>query len=168
MRHPNRVTQNRYLADMQRVKNMTFVKCRSQEITIPTVNVERTFLEKVFLLHEEYQRPVEKRRVERLSRHLYDIEKISQTPYFQKALSDKNLYTTIVAHRAKFSHLSGIDYTKHEPKFINIIPPESVLLLWKKDYVEMSESMIYNEKLSFKELIDNLKQVNNKINRMNG
>ena len=51
-----------------------------KEITIPTVNVERTFLEKVFLLHEEYQRPAEKRRVERLSRHLYDIEKISQTP----------------------------------------------------------------------------------------
>ena len=52
------------------------------EITIPTVNVERTFLEKVFLLHEEYQRPAEKRRVERLSRHLYDIEKISQTHFF--------------------------------------------------------------------------------------
>jgi hypothetical protein len=58
------------------------------DITIPTVNVERTFLEKIFLLHEEYQRPAEKRRVERLSRHLYDIEKISQTPYFEKALSD--------------------------------------------------------------------------------
>jgi len=72
------------------------------EITIPTVNVERTFLEKVFLLHEEYQRPVEKRRVERLSRHLYDIEKISHTPYFQKALSNKDLYKTIVSHRDKF------------------------------------------------------------------
>jgi len=51
-------------------------------ISIPTVNPERTFLEKVFLLHEEYQRPPEKMRVERLSRHLYDIEKLSQTPFF--------------------------------------------------------------------------------------
>lgn len=134
------------------------------EITIPTVNVERTFLEKVFLLHEEYQRPVEKRRVERLSRHLYDIEKISQTAYFPKALSDKDLYKTIVAHRDKFSHLGGVDYAKHDPQFINIIPPESVLSLWEKDYAEMSESMIYGEKLSFKELIDNIKRVNEKIN----
>jgi hypothetical protein len=136
------------------------------EITIPTVNVERTFLEKVFLLHEEYQRPVEKRRVERLSRHLYDIEKISQTPYFEKALLDRDLYKTIVAHRNKFSHLGGVDYAKHEPRFINIIPPENVLSLWEKDYAEMSESMIYGEKLSFNELIDNLKQVNDKINRI--
>jgi hypothetical protein len=136
------------------------------EITIPTVNVERTFLEKVFLLHAEYQRPVEKRRVERLSRHLYDIEKISQTSYYQKALSDKYLYKTIVAHRDKFSHLSGVDYAKHEPQFINIIPPESVLSLWEKDYAEMSESMIYGEKLSFNELIDRIKQVNNKINQI--
>jgi len=135
------------------------------EITIPTVNVERTFLEKVFLLHEEYQRPTEKRRVERLSRHLYDIEKISQTLYFQKALSDKDLYRTIVVHREKFSHLSGIDYTKHEPQFINIIPPENLLSLWEKDYAEMSESMIYGEKLSFSKLIDNIKQVNDKINK---
>ena len=134
------------------------------EITIPTVNVERTFLEKIFLLHEEFQRPAEKRRVERLSRHLYDIEKISQTPYFQKALSDKELYRTIVAHRDKFSHVGGVDYKKHEPQFINIIPPENLLPLWEKDYAEMSESMIYGKKLNFKDLMDNLKQVNNKIN----
>jgi len=136
------------------------------EIIVPTVNVERTFLEKVFLLHEEYQRPAEKRRVERLSRHLYDIEKISQTPYFHKVLLDKDLYRTIVAHRDKFSHLGGVDYAKHEPQFINIIPPENLLPLWEKDYAEMSESMIYGEKLSFNELIDNVKRVNNKINQI--
>jgi len=137
-----------------------------KEIIIPTVNVERTFLEKVFLLHEEYQRPAEKRRVERLSRHLYDIEKISRTSSFQKALSDKDLYRTIVAHRDKFSHLGGVDYTKHEPQFINIIPPENLLALWEKDYAEMLESMIYGEKLSFNELIDKIRQVNEKINRI--
>jgi len=136
------------------------------EIIVPTVNVERTFLEKVFLLHEEYQRPAEKRRVERLSRHLYDIEKISQTPYFQKALSDKDLYRTIVAHRDKFSHLGGVDYAKHEPQFINIVPPENLLSLWERDYAEMSESMIYGEKLNFNELIDKIRQVNEKINRI--
>jgi hypothetical protein len=136
------------------------------EIAIPTVNVERTFLEKVFLLHEEYQRPAEKRRVERLSRHLYDIEKISRTLYFEKALSDKDLYKTIVAHRDKFSHLGGVDYAKHRPQFINIIPPKNLLSLWEKDYAEMSESMIYGEKLRFNELIINIKQVNEKINRI--
>jgi len=36
-------------------------------ITVPTANPERTFLEKIFLLHEEFQKPVEKIRVERLT-----------------------------------------------------------------------------------------------------
>ncbi|KAA6301230.1 MAG: hypothetical protein EZS26_002619 [Candidatus Ordinivivax streblomastigis] len=61
-------------------------------ITIPTVNPERTFLEKIFLLHEEFQRPAEKMRVKRLSRHLYDLERLSRTQYAQKALNDKYLY----------------------------------------------------------------------------
>jgi hypothetical protein len=97
---------------------------------------------------------------------LYDIEKISQTPYFQKALSDKDLYKTIVAHRDKFSHLGGVDYTKHEPQFISIIPPENLLSFWEKDYAEMSESMIYGKKLNFNELIDKIRQVNDKINQI--
>ena len=134
------------------------------EITIPTVNPERTFLEKVFLLHEEFQRPPQKMRVERLSRHLYDIEKLSQTPYFQKALSDKNLYDTIVAHRSKFSHLEGVDYSKHAPAYIKIVPPENLLSIWEKDYEEMVENMIYGEKLPFNELMMKIANVQRKIN----
>src|SRR5690606_6125097 len=47
-----------------------------EPISIPVVNPERTFLEKVFLLHEEFQKNADKIRVERLSRHLYDIERL--------------------------------------------------------------------------------------------
>ena len=68
-------------------------------VKIPTVNPERTFLEKIFLLHEEFQRPPEKMRVKRLSRHLYDVVKLSKTEFAEKALSDQTLYETIVEHR---------------------------------------------------------------------
>lgn len=40
---------------------------------VSTVNPERTFLEKIFLLHEEFHPQAEKMRVDRLSRHLYDV-----------------------------------------------------------------------------------------------
>lgn len=135
------------------------------QIIVPTVNPERTFLEKVFLLHEEYQRPPEKIRVERLSRHLYDIEKLSQTPYFQKAMNDKELYHTIIAHREKFSRLGGVDYTKHLPEYIRIIPPENLLPLWEDDYERMKNSMIYGEKISFSELIMRIDKVQKTINK---
>jgi hypothetical protein len=132
----------------------------------PTVNPERTFLEKVFLLHEEYQRPPEKIRVERLSRHLYDIEKLSRTSYFQIALTNKELYNTIVMHRERFSRVGGANYEKHSPEHIRIIPPEHLLSLWEDDYEKMKNSMIYGEKLSFEELIKRIKNVQKTINKI--
>jgi hypothetical protein len=82
-------------------------------INVPTVNPERTFLEKIFLLHEEFQRPAEKMRVDRLSRHLYDIYHLSKTDFKEKALQDKQLYATLVEHRYKFTRVGGVDYNLH-------------------------------------------------------
>lgn len=135
-------------------------------ISIPVVNPERTFLEKIFLLHEEFQKKEDKIRVERLSRHLYDIEKLSQTEYVEKALGNADLYNTIIAHREKFTPISGIDYANHSPQNIKFIPPSSVLYLWKNDYKEMQESMLYRENLSFDELIKRLTELQLRINKM--
>lgn len=74
-------------------------------IAIPTVNPERTFLEKIFLLHEQFQQVPEKIRVERQSRHLYDLEKLMDTEFGKKALLDKNLYLNIVEHRRTITPL---------------------------------------------------------------
>jgi hypothetical protein len=133
-------------------------------ITIPIVNPERTFLEKIFLLHEEFQKPQDKIRVERLSRHLYDIEKLSQTEFAATALQDTALYNTIVKHRSKFTAISGIDYSKHDPGSIKFIPPDTIIKKWEMDYDEMKSSMIYGQVLSFDELINRLTELQQRIN----
>ena len=79
-------------------------------ITIPIVNPERTFLEKIFLMHEEFQQPEDKVKVDQQSRHLYDLEKLMDTEFGKKALADKNLYQHIVEHRRTITPLRGIDY----------------------------------------------------------
>jgi hypothetical protein len=133
-------------------------------ITLSTVNPERTFLEKIFLLHEEHQRPEEKKRVERLSRHLYDIEKLSNTEYADTALNSPDLYNTIVEYRYKFNRFSGVDYANHRPDKIAFVPPEETLADWEADYKEMKESMIYGKSMPFKELIEKLKALQSRIN----
>lgn len=133
-------------------------------ITIPLVNPERTFLEKIFLLHEEIQKEPKKIRVERLSRHLYDIEKLSQTEHAETALKNFELYDAIVKHRSKFTAISGIDYDYHKHKNIKFIPPDNMLTLWKKDYDEMKASMIYGQPLLFDELINRLTKLQKRIN----
>ena len=136
-------------------------------IQVPTVNPERTFLEKIFLLHEEFQKPSDKIRVDRLSRHLYDVVKLSKTAFMEKALTDKELYETIVIHRHKFTRISGVDYNLHQPKSINPIPVEEVIESWGKDYNTMIEQMIYEENpLSFDETIDELTKIKTKINKL--
>lgn len=134
-------------------------------ISIPVVNPERTFLEKIFLLHEEFQKPQNKIRVERLSRHLYDIEKLSQTEYAKIALQDTELYNTIVKHREKFTPISGINYDNHFPDKISFIPPDTILKDWQQDYEIMTQTMIYDNPLPFDELIKRLTELQKRINK---
>lgn len=142
-------------------------KFADSNITIPTVNPERTFLEKIFLLHEEFQQATEKIKVDRLSRHLYDIEKIMDTEFGIRALADKNLYQHIVEHRRTITPLRGIDYANHSPDKINMIPTGNILNAWKKDYEQMQKSMIYRESLSFDKLLARLSELKIRINTIN-
>ena len=131
---------------------------------VPTVNAERTFLEKLFLLHEEFHRPTDKMRVDRLSRHLYDIYHLTKVGIGENAINNKALYETIVAHRYKFSRVGEVDYNLHNPKTLNPIPVPGIIEEWKSDYAKMKEDMIYEEnKPSFEDLINNLEGLKNKL-----
>jgi predicted nucleotidyltransferase component of viral defense system len=135
-------------------------------ISIPSVVPEWTFLEKIFLLHEEFQRPREKIRVDRLSRHLYDVYKLSNTEFASKAFFNRELYETLVKHRYNFTRLGGVDYNLHQPRTINIIPNQDLLPAWAIDYKTMQEQMIHGISPSFEELIDSLKKLNGQINTL--
>lgn len=137
-----------------------------KNISILTVNPEKTFLEKIFLLHEEFQKPVEKVKVDRLSRHLYDLEKIMDTDVGKNALVDGVLYKHIVEHRSVFNPLTGIDYANHIPAKINLIPPDDKLNDWEKDYKEMRVNMIQKNPLPFDKLIERIKELKDRINKL--
>jgi predicted nucleotidyltransferase component of viral defense system len=131
---------------------------------VPTVNPERTFLEKLFLLHEEFHRPAKKMRVNRLSRHLYDVYHLTKAGIAERAISDKELYETIVAHRYKFSRVGGVDYNLHHPNSLDPIPVEEKMAEWKADYGKMMEEMIYEErKPTFDDLINNLSELRHRL-----
>jgi predicted nucleotidyltransferase component of viral defense system len=135
--------------------------------TVPTVNPERTFLEKVFLLHEEFHRPKDKIRVDRLSRHLYDVFQMSKAGIDDSAINDKELYETIVAHRYKYARVGHVDYNLHNPKSLDPTPIDIVFKAWEEDYSKMMEDMIYEEpKPTFKELIEYLIVLKGKLNKI--
>ncbi len=135
-------------------------------IDIPSVNPERTLLEKIFLLHEEFQRPAGKIRVNRLSRHLYDIYQLSKTEYAKKIFINKSLYEEIVVHRHFFTRLGGVDYNLHNPQSINPLPPPELFDAWKTDYKTMQTNMIYGNSPDFDEMIDDIRKFISHLNNV--
>lgn len=135
------------------------------KITIPCINPERTYLEKLFLLHEEFQKPKEKIRVNRLSRHLYDIYQISQSKYKEKA-QNAELIKIIVEHRARFNNMKGVNYESHYPPNLSSVPPSKYLKAWENDYKRMQSEMIPVENPSFEQLIETVRYEVTKYNEL--
>lgn len=134
-------------------------------VDFSTVVPNRTFLEKIFLLQEEFQR--QKPRSFRMSRHLYDLERLMDTEYGVAALNDINLYNEIVRHRSVFNHIDEVDYSRHSSDRINFLPPESLMADWRKDYNSLVEHFLYNNKehLSFEQLMGRMRVLLERIRR---
>lgn len=135
-----------------------------EEFQVPTAAIERTFLEKIFLLHEEFQKLEGKERVSRMSRHLYDLYKLSFMNETLEVLNNKELYESIVRHRSIFNKIRGIDYSNHIPSRIRIKPPQEKISLWQNDYIRMQEEMIYQSPSpNFEEVIDRIEYIENTL-----
>lgn len=132
--------------------------------TIKTVSPARTFLEKAFLLCEEYQK--REPRTYRMSRHFYDLEKLSHTDYMNMALSDSNLYYDIVEHRKKFYHVGYVNYDKELPETITIVPREELVSKYEEDYNDMRSSFIYGEALEFSDLLKFLETLQERFRKI--
>ena len=134
-----------------------------EEFVVMAVVPERTFLEKVMLLHEEFAKPMSDVRAERMSRHLYDIYRIMQTTIAGKALGDEALYRSVLEHRRKFVGLRGFDYDSLYTDTLSLEIPAEVTDAWHQDYEHMCRTMIYGEHPSWDELMAKMRELNERI-----
>jgi len=181
VRYPSLYERNSYLADEVKIESSV----RSLRIPFTTASIhsllneispnpaygeapffvnavepKKTFLEKVFLLHEEFGRPDKSKiRSHRMSRHLYDLGNIMHTPFGREALNDCTLYDYLIKHREWYHRISWVNYQSLERPNLSFIPPAEVLDIYRQDYIQMQEQMIYGETLSFDDLIDQLKHL---------
>jgi len=124
---------------------------------------KRTFLEKAFLLHETFHQQGIVSRVDRMSRHLYDLEKMMNTQVETDALSDVGLYREIVEHRRRFVGLANFNYDSLWPKTLDFIPPAHLSAAWENDYRSMQSNMIPGESKPYSELIERLTDLNRRF-----
>ena len=131
---------------------------------VRTVVPTRTFLEKLFLLAEEFQK--EKPRSVRMSRHLYDLEKLMDTEYGVDALSNRKLYDAVVEHRKAYYALKYVNYDLHAPSSINFTIPESVIGAWQDDYADMRHFFIYGKSLNFDALMRRIEELQKRVRNL--
>lgn len=145
-----------YIADSFKEEDETLSSIR-------TVLPSRTFLEKIILLAEEFQK--DKPRHVRMSRHLYDLERLMDSEYGRKALADRSLYDAIVEHRRTYYALKYVDYSKLDPRTISFVPPTNVHEQWAADYADMKRYFIYGGSLSFEQLIERMNELQERVRR---
>nr|WP_295872820.1 nucleotidyl transferase AbiEii/AbiGii toxin family protein [uncultured Chitinophaga sp.] len=125
---------------------------------VPVVVPRKTLLEKAFLLNEEFIKPDSRKiRVERMSRHFYDMLKMDHAGVVDEALADNVLYTTIQKHRKHYSRLKYMGtYTSLDRKEISFIPPAHMLDTYQNDYQYMTTHMLHGEIPDFAVVLDGL------------
>ena len=137
---------------------------RQLRTMVRTVSSERTFWEKVTILHREANR-LNGKIPPRYSRHYYDLYCMALSGVKEKAFSDIALLEKVVAFKDKFYHCSWARYEEAHPGTMKLLPPESSLLELDEDYIHM-HNMIFGEKPSFDKLMRNIKKIEDEINAL--
>ncbi len=123
---------------------------------ISTALANKTFLEKVFLLHELFSVEGRGETAERKSRHLYDLSRMMDKDFAMAAISDDELWNSISHHREVFTSVRGMDYTPDVRKRICLVPRSDIRSAWEQDYKSMCDSMIFGNKPTFEELLQQM------------
>jgi hypothetical protein len=151
---PNRVVQVQSLLTQYNPNQNAYPETT---FAVTAVEARKTFIEKTFLLHEEFSKADRARiRSFRMSRHLADLGKMLLTNVESEALGDHELYDHLIIHRERYQRFNWFDYKTLAHTTITFIPSPDVIERYREDYATMREEMIYGESLEFDELIERL------------
>jgi len=135
---------------------------------VVAVAPQKTLLEKAFLLHEKFLNVnTDKIKIERLSRHLYDLVKLMDTEAGIKALKDYEFYATLLEHRKSYIRLGNVDYDTLHYSTLSFIPPDAVIEMFRQDYRSMQAAMIYGASPDFDTMINELKILTGRFRLIN-
>ncbi|MCL2149823.1 MAG: nucleotidyl transferase AbiEii/AbiGii toxin family protein [Dehalococcoidia bacterium] len=138
---------------------------RQPSTDILTVLPERTFWEKVTILHREASRPDDKAFPVRYSRHYYDLYCMSGSPVKASAFADLELLYRIVQFKEKFYRCSWAKYENAKVGTMKLMPPERSLAVLEDDYEHM-QNMLFGVKPTFNEIISGIEKLEREINSM--
>jgi len=133
------------------------------KVMVKAIKAERTFWEKVTILHQEHHRPATKQHPIRHSRHYYDVMCMAKSSVKESALSDPALLERVVAFKKKFYACNWAHYDLAAIGTLRLAPrPESLDVL-ARDFEQM-QMMIFGEIPDFDDMMAVIKELEAEIN----
>jgi hypothetical protein len=132
-------------------------------VTVRTLNAERTFWEKVTILHAEYHRQSDSPIKGRLSRHYYDVHCLAQGEIGLLALQKMDLLQEVVNHKMLFFPSAWAHYKTAIAGTLHLVPPDDRHKELQRDYSAMRE-MIFSEPPLFEQILETLRSLEERIN----
>jgi len=131
---------------------------------VPTIKPERTFWEKVTILHHEHYRPDSSSILQRYSRHYYDVYKmgLSASGVKDEALRRFDLLVEVVDFKKRFFPRGWARYGEARKGALHLYPGEYHLPALGKDYDEMRNT-IFVTVPEWGEILNYLKQLEDEI-----
>lgn len=138
---------------------------KQRESTILTIDAERTFWEKLTILHKIAHFPNDKVIPSRYARHLYDVYSMGKSWIKESAYNKKELLEKDVTFKQQFYYARGAHYETATLENIILVPGADICRALEADYVAM-RNMIYGELSEFNEILGFLKILEEEIHKL--
>jgi len=142
------------------VKNLSFPVAQAT-----VLSPQKTYWEKLTLIHYECNRPTLKEDADRISRHWYDISMLSNHQIGKNAANNRELLNEVIKVKKTFYDSGFAKYDDCLNGNFRLIPNEDYLKLLEIDFIKMlSNKMFYGEQPNFTRIISEIKELENSIN----
>lgn len=129
---------------------------------VRVLGAERTFWEKATILHAISSGS---KLQTRMSRHYYDVSEMVGSPIYDKAINNIDLLIKVAEHKALFFKDKKARYDLARPGSLRLMPQDDHLVQLNEDYRQMQQ-MFFEDPPSFESIVEKLRGVENKINRI--
>ena len=138
---------------------------KQADTVVPTVDAERTFWEKVAILHKTAASYEQKGIPARYARHYYDLYQMGRSGIKDQAFGRKELLKQDVRFKLKFYYAKNASYETAQIGTLRLVPDEAAVKDLRVDYDHMKD-MIYGEIPSFDEIMASIAGLEKEINEL--
>lgn len=133
-----------------------------------TIDAQRTFWDKVFILHGLYCGYRDNHSFtgdqQRLSRHYYDVAKIYDSEVGKLAIDNDDLREKVRQHKLNFFNAAWKKFDEAVPGSLHVVPTGNLLEIVKRDYLAMQE-MMTGDAPEFEDIVRSLTVVESLVNK---